>query len=182
MDESLVKARFRRSLGARCCALALLLASFGPAWLRVASAAGSAQTNCAQLAAYVDSCSTTTATPTSATTSFSVPFGPAFIAVHLANGLTFAFRLLASPATLPGNGLSVQIIPSYVQAFVPQVHVWSSPLTDAVDFGIAGPSGTVFTVLGPQVGTRIYVYNPVTNDTGWVDATGVGPSGPQTGA
>ncbi len=70
------------------------------------------------------------------------------------------------------------IQPAWVQNFDPNAHIWSGPTAEAVDFGIAGPQFTTFTVVAPQVGTRIFVYNPVTNNYGWIDALGVGPSGP----
>ena len=56
-------------------------------------------------------------------------------------------------------------------------HIWSSPFKDGADFGVAAPQFTTFTVLGPQVGQRLLVYNPVTNNSGWIEALGVGPVG-----
>jgi hypothetical protein len=47
-----------------------------------------------------------------------------------------------------------------------------------VDYGLAGPQFTIYTVVGPQVAGRIYVFNPTTLNYGWIDASGVGPSGP----
>ena len=66
--------------------------------------------------------------------------------------------------------------PSEVENFDGQVHMWSSPLRTAVDFGEAAPQWTRFQVLGPQVGKRILVHNPVTDNDGWIDADGVGPA------
>ena len=71
--------------------------------------------------------------------------------------------------------LPVMLQPASVASFDPLVHIWSSPFKDAVDFGFAGPQFTVFPVLGPQVGQRILVYDPVTAGVGWIDASGVGP-------
>jgi hypothetical protein len=70
------------------------------------------------------------------------------------------------------------ISPAYLQNFDPNVHVFSGPTITAVDFGLAGPQFTTFTVVGPQVGKRIYVFNSATNNYGWIDVEGVGPSGP----
>lgn len=70
--------------------------------------------------------------------------------------------------------------PSWVQNFDPNVHIWSGPTSDAIDFGVAGPQGTVYQVVGPQVLGRIYVFDPVTQGYGWIDASGVGPFGPPT--
>lgn len=68
--------------------------------------------------------------------------------------------------------------PSWVQSFVPDLHIYSGPTDGAVDYGPAGPQLTIYTVVGPQVGSRIYVFNPATLNYGWIDASGVGPSGP----
>ncbi|MBU6288965.1 MAG: hypothetical protein KGS10_12475 [Chloroflexi bacterium] len=70
------------------------------------------------------------------------------------------------------------IQPGHVQNFDAAAHIYSGPDDLAVDFGEAGPAFTTFTVVGPQVGTRIYVYSPVSKGYGWIDAAGVGPSGP----
>ena len=57
-------------------------------------------------------------------------------------------------------------------------HLYSGPDDNATDFGIAAPANTIFPVIGPQVGLRISVYNPVTKGYGWIDAQSVAPSGP----
>jgi hypothetical protein len=74
--------------------------------------------------------------------------------------------------------LVAAIQPGYIQNFDAAAHIYSGPDDLAVDFGEAGPAFTTFTVVGPQVGTRIYVYSPVSKGYGWVDAASVGPSGP----
>ena len=74
--------------------------------------------------------------------------------------------------------MPVALTPAYVQNFSADTHIHSGPDASAVDFGVAGPAFTTFTVVGPQMGNRIYVYSPVTKGYGWVDASGVGPSGP----
>jgi hypothetical protein len=74
--------------------------------------------------------------------------------------------------------LVAAIQPGYVQNFDASAHIYSGPDDLAVDFGEAGPAFTTFTVVGPQVDRRIYVYSPISKGYGWIDAAGVGPSGP----
>lgn len=77
-------------------------------------------------------------------------------------------------------GTSLQPVvftPWWVPNYDPSVHVYSGPTHGAVDYGIAAPQFTTFTVVGPQVGTRLFVYNPITHNVGWIDARGVGPVG-----
>ena len=74
--------------------------------------------------------------------------------------------------------LPVAFQPAYVQNFDAAARIYSGPDDLALDFGVAGPAFTTFTVVGPQVGTRIFVYSPVSKGYGWIDARGVGPSGP----
>jgi hypothetical protein len=73
--------------------------------------------------------------------------------------------------------LPVLVEPAYVRNFDPAVHIWSSPMADAVDFGVAADQFTLFKVVGPQVGGRIFVYNPESDNYGWIDASGVGNVG-----
>jgi hypothetical protein len=73
--------------------------------------------------------------------------------------------------------LPALIVPAYVKNHDGRVHIWSSPMSDAVDFGVAAPQFTLFKVVGPQVGGRIFVYNPATGNYGWIDAAGVGNVG-----
>jgi hypothetical protein len=72
--------------------------------------------------------------------------------------------------------LPVLIVPAYLENFDGEVRMWSSPDPDAVDFGLVGPQFTRLTVVGPQVGDRIFVYNAFSGGYGWVDAYGVGPA------
>lgn len=74
--------------------------------------------------------------------------------------------------------LPVVLRDAWVQSVGSDVHLWSGPAPDSSDFGPAGPVGTVFTVMGPQVLERAYVYDPITDTYGWIDAAGVTPSGP----
>ena len=74
--------------------------------------------------------------------------------------------------------LPVALRPAFVQNFDALVRIFSSPDPRAESFGYAGPQFTTFTVVGPQVGARIFVFNPVTENYGWIDASGVGPVDP----
>ena len=57
-----------------------------------------------------------------------------------------------------------------------ETRMWSAPTEGADDFGLVGPQFTTLTVVGPQVGNRIYVFNTFSGGYGWVDADGVGPA------
>jgi hypothetical protein len=85
---------------------------------------------------------------------------------------------------VPASGLEgtlflpASLTPAWVQNHDPLVHLWSGPTREARDFGFAGPQFTTFTVAAPQVTQRLFVYSPVVDNYGWIDASGVGPSGP----
>lgn len=68
--------------------------------------------------------------------------------------------------------------PAYVQNFGADLQIYSGWDDKAASFGPAGPQFTTFRVVAPQIGKRIYVFNPVTDNYGWIDAEGVGPAGP----
>lgn len=74
--------------------------------------------------------------------------------------------------------LPVILTQAWVQNHNPNVHIYSGPLASDADFGLAGPQFTTFTVVAPQIANRLYVFNPATNNYGWIDVSGVGPSGP----
>jgi hypothetical protein len=75
--------------------------------------------------------------------------------------------------------LPVAITPAWVQNFQPNVHLFSGPTADAVDFGPATDQQfNTFSVVAPQVAQRLFVYNPVSSNYGWIDVAGVGPAGP----
>jgi hypothetical protein len=74
--------------------------------------------------------------------------------------------------------LPSMIVSSWVRNHDANVHIWSAPTLDALDFGLAGPQFTLFQVVGPQVAGRIFVLNSFTGNYGWIDAASVGPSGP----
>ncbi len=52
--------------------------------------------------------------------------------------------------------------------------VWSGPDPDAVSFGPARV-GAPYRILAPQQGSRILIYNPLTDNVGWIDALAAGP-------
>jgi hypothetical protein len=80
-------------------------------------------------------------------------------------------QVLQNSAVLP-----VILQASRVQAFMGDVHSWSSPFKTGVDFGVLGPVWGVYDVLAPQVGGRIGVLSPDGSDMIWIDASGVGPA------
>ena len=88
------------------------------------------------------------------------------------NTMIYELPLSALSGTL---FLPVMMQTAWVTTFDPGVHIWSSPYKTAVDFGEAAPQFTSLQVVWPQVGGRIFVFNPTTNNYGWVDAAGVGP-------
>jgi hypothetical protein len=67
------------------------------------------------------------------------------------------------------------IVPAFVANFDAETHIFSSPFEDAIDFGVAGPQFTHFKVVGPQVSERIFVFDEVSQNYGWIAASGVGP-------
>jgi hypothetical protein len=70
----------------------------------------------------------------------------------------------------------VTITYSAVQNFNPDVHFFSGPTDDALDFGPAAPQFTTFVVLAPPVNGRLFVLDPTTGITAWIEAAGVGPA------
>jgi hypothetical protein len=74
--------------------------------------------------------------------------------------------------------LPASVTPGFVQNHDPLVQMWSGPTREARNFGLAGPQFTTFTVVAPQVRERLFVYSPVVSNYAWIDAAGVGPSGP----
>jgi hypothetical protein len=49
------------------------------------------------------------------------------------------------------------------------VRLWSNATVSAVDFGEVGPEGTRLTLAGPREGPRALVFNPKTENYGWID-------------
>ena len=91
--------------------------------------------------------------------------------------------------------LPALVTPSYVQNVDAEAHIWSGPMADVgvgpdadigatttnetIDFGLAAERQfTTFTIVGPQIGERLFVANTATGAYGWIDAAAVGPSGP----
>lgn len=60
----------------------------------------------------------------------------------------------------------------WVQAGPSGVTLWSGPNGHAIAFGTVG-QGSVFAVVRPQNGTRLFVYNPLTHNYAYVDAAAV---------
>src|SRR4029078_4158893 len=87
---------------------------------------------------------------------------------------------------LTGQGLQtisvlpVILQPSRVQAFMDDVHTFSSPFREGVDFGVLGPVWSSYAVLAPQVGGRIGILSRGGSGMIWIDASGVGPAGNNT--
>ena len=65
-----------------------------------------------------------------------------------------------------------------MQNFDLDVHLYSGPTHDALDFGpSAAPRFTTFTVVAPQLAGRLYVYDPISANYGWLNVSSLGPSG-----
>ncbi len=62
-----------------------------------------------------------------------------------------------------------------------ETQLWSGPDSRAVAFGTVAQWSYLQVVL-PQQGSRLYVFNPVTENYAYVDAAAVGPSGPPPSA
>ena len=80
------------------------------------------------------------------------------------------------------------LLPGEAEAYEPwwvQVHrateLWSGPDSRAVAFGPI-EQWAYLQVVEPQDGPRLHVYNPVTQNYAYVEASAVGPSGPWPGA
>ena len=65
--------------------------------------------------------------------------------------------------------------PSTARTRSADVRVFSNPTAAAIDFGPVGPSGTVLTIIGPQNGSRTFIFNPVTENYGWVEVADLEP-------
>ena len=62
-------------------------------------------------------------------------------------------------------------LPKLVRTTNPDAHAFAHEGPGAIDFGPVGPVGTVLTVIGPQLEGRLFVFNPVTENYGWVNLT-----------
>jgi hypothetical protein len=80
--------------------------------------------------------------------------------------------VLQTTAVLP-----VVLQPAWVQSFVPDVHIWTSPFHDGQDLGTLGQVWDTYRVAAPQVADRIGIVDPETDAMVWIDAAGVGPTG-----
>jgi L,D-transpeptidase-like protein len=72
----------------------------------------------------------------------------------------------SAPATQPAWVQSLRALP-----------LWSGPDDNAEQFGVAA-RWDYFLIVKPQVGPRLYVFVARSQNYAWVDALGVGPSGP----
>jgi len=105
---------------------------------------------------------------------------------NYAQGVTVSYSLYVSgiapapvaPSTpgaagVPPNSSFQQF---WIENFIP-TDLWSGPGGGAASFG-AQPQFSAFLVVQPQTGSRLYVYNPRTQNYAFIDANAVGPSGP----
>jgi hypothetical protein len=108
-----------------------------------------------------------------------VPIGYTWSPTEVVDALNGTVTLSLGVQELQGTlFLPTSITPGFVQNHDPLIHMWSGPTREARDFGFAGPQFTTFTVVAPQVTERLFVYSPIVGNYGWLDARGVGPSGP----
>lgn len=82
-----------------------------------------------------------------------------------------AFLAFALPAQ-PGSAFQ----PWWVQNHA-ETQLWSGPDAQAISFGRV-PQWSYFKVVAPQQGSRLHVFNPITQNYAYVDAAAVGPSSP----
>ena len=75
----------------------------------------------------------------------------------------------AQPASKVSGAPVLITLPKNVKTLSPTAHVFAHEGPDAIDFGPVGPTGTVLTVTGPALAERIFVFNPVTENYGWVN-------------
>jgi len=80
------------------------------------------------------------------------------------------------PTTATGVPAPLAFQPFWVENFV-VTPIWSGSDASAVDFGNQPPFFS-FLVVQAQAASRLYVFNPRSNNYGYVDAADVGPSGP----
>ena len=79
----------------------------------------------------------------------------------LASGALFLPALLANTSVLIQDA---------------EARLYSRPDALAVDFGLAGDQFSELEVVAPQVRDRLFVFSPVTENYGWIDALMVGPN------
>ncbi len=79
----------------------------------------------------------------------------------LANGALFLPALLANTSVLIQDA---------------EARLYSRPDQFAIDFGLAGDQFSELEVVAPQVRDRLFVFSPVTENYGWIDALKVGPN------
>jgi hypothetical protein len=80
----------------------------------------------------------------------------------------------STPASAPDPAVSTTAsATSDVVTTRADVRLWSNATANAIDFGPAGPRGTRLVLAGPREGSRVYVFNPATQNYAWVDASDV---------
>jgi len=82
----------------------------------------------------------------------------------------------ALAALVPLRARAQEFEPYWVQNFE-RTQLWSGPDAAAESFGTAS-QGSYFRVAEPQVGSRLYVWNPTTDNYCYIDAQTVGPVPP----
>jgi hypothetical protein len=95
--------------------------------------------------------------------------------MHLASFLAAVFAVLAF-IVVPAPTARADDFKSYWVQTVSPTELWSSADAKVVSFGPIR-TWSYLEVLSPQSGSRLYVKNPLTNGSAWVDANKVGPSG-----
>ena len=95
---------------------------------------------------------------------FDVETNRVLVSVPL-NGL--ASGALFLPALLANTSVLIQDA---------EARLFSRPDELAVDFGLAGDQFSELEVVAPQVRDRLFVFSPVTENYGWIDALKVGPN------
>jgi hypothetical protein len=78
-----------------------------------------------------------------------------------------------NPPPTPAKPEAPATLPNSVRTRSAFVHVYAHEGPSAIDFGLVGPSGTALTVIGPALEGRVFVFNPVTENYGWVNLTDV---------
>jgi hypothetical protein len=110
--------------------------------------------------------------------------GPAYtVAVAPPEGYVAAGPASRTVTVVAGQGAEADFVlrpafaPFWVEAFAPSVTIWSGPDSKAVAFGTR-PQWSHFLVAAQQEGPRLEVWDPLSKNYEWVEAAGVGPSGP----
>jgi len=90
--------------------------------------------------------------------------------------LVLSFTALPPVVSTARAAVGDDFIPFWIQTYLP-TNLWSGTDPSAVDFGPV-PQFSYFRVVVPQSGPRLFVYNPLTMNYAYLDASVAGPSGP----